>query len=463
LQVRRLRDCVIKLVDGSHNPPAKQDRGRPMLSARNIEDGKIVFDDFRYISEESFKAEHVRTRVTPGDVLLTIVGTIGRSAVVPEGVEPFALQRSVAVLSPKNDLLPKFLAYQLQSPRIQRHFEQHARGTAQKGVYLKTLGETPLFIPPMREQRSIVAEIEKQFSRLDEAVANLRRVKVNLTRYTAAILKAAVEGRLVSTEAELARREGRVFETGAELLERICAVRRASWKGPGKYRAPASPDSVFELKVPEGWTAASLDQLSSRITSGSRDWSKYYGQGKSIFVLAQNVRPFAPDFSVRQLVDPPASDPSRERSRVLSGDLLVTIVGANTGQVCHVYTAPEDAYVCQSVALIRPVTSEIGPYLNFWLNSKEHGRRYFERCMYGQGRPHLSFDQLMATPIALPPIAEQLRIATEVDRHLSIIRETEAERHVNLRRAAALRQATVQLAFEASLGGQAQGVAQDAE
>src|SRR4030065_1700304 len=91
-----LRKVVTKLVDGSHNPPQKQDSGLPMLSARNIENNEIVFESFRYITNGEFEREHARTRVTPGDVLLTIVGTIGRCAVVPSGTKNFTLQRSVA-------------------------------------------------------------------------------------------------------------------------------------------------------------------------------------------------------------------------------------------------------------------------------------------------------------------------------------------------------------------------------
>ena len=67
----------------------------------------------------------------------------------------------------------------------------------------------------MTEQREIVAEIEKQFTRLEAGVAGLRRVQANLKRYRAAVLKAACEGKLVPTEAELARQEGRTYETGA--------------------------------------------------------------------------------------------------------------------------------------------------------------------------------------------------------------------------------------------------------
>ena len=69
--------------------------------------------------------------------------------------------------------------------------------------------------------------------------------------------------------------------------------------------------------------------------------------------------------------------------------------------------------------------------------------------MYGQGRPHLGFEQLAAAPIALPPLAEQHSIVAEVDRRLSIVREVEAEVDANLKRAQALRQAVLAKAFDA--------------
>ena len=67
---------------------------------------------------------------------------------------------------------------------------------------------------PSSEQHRIVAAVESYFTRLDDAVATLERVQRNLKRYRASVLKAAVEGRLVPTEAELARAEGRPLRTG---------------------------------------------------------------------------------------------------------------------------------------------------------------------------------------------------------------------------------------------------------
>jgi type I restriction enzyme S subunit len=96
-----LVDFCDRLVDGSHNPPKAAETGKPMLSARNINNFQVLFDDYRLISESDFKLEDARTRVAPGDVLLTIVGTIGRTALVSAGAPPFALQRSVAVIKPR--------------------------------------------------------------------------------------------------------------------------------------------------------------------------------------------------------------------------------------------------------------------------------------------------------------------------------------------------------------------------
>jgi type I restriction enzyme S subunit len=71
-----------KITDGSHNPPQKQSSGKFMISARNIGNDEINFDNARYITENEFQIERQRADIEPGDVLLSIVGTIGRAVVV---------------------------------------------------------------------------------------------------------------------------------------------------------------------------------------------------------------------------------------------------------------------------------------------------------------------------------------------------------------------------------------------
>ena len=132
-------------------------------------------------------------------------------------------------------------------------FKEH-RNVLPRGLFL--------CLPPLAEQRRIVAEIETQFTRLDASVAALRRAQANLKRYRASVLKDACEGRLVPTEAELASSEGREYEPADVLLERILAERRARWesqeKRRGKYKEPSAPDTSTLPELPEGWVWATF-------------------------------------------------------------------------------------------------------------------------------------------------------------------------------------------------------------
>jgi type I restriction enzyme S subunit len=319
---------------------------------------------------------------------------------------------------------------------------------SKQGTTVNSVDTAKLFcfeipVAPTEQQHSIVAEIEKQFSRLDEAVANLKRVKVNLKRYKAAVLKAAVEGKLT----EDWRKQHPNSEPASRLLERILAERPVKWNGRGKYKEPAKPDTSNLPPLPEKWTRASVDQLTSHITSGSRDWTRYYGRGNGTFILAQNVRTMRLDLSDRQAVDPPKSDAETVRTRVSIGDLLVTIVGAKTGEVCRIPMELVDHYVCQSVALLRPLMPASAKFMELYLASPENGQAQWKHYIYGQGRPHLSFEQLKMTAIAVPPLAEQQQIVLEVERRLSVIDELEATVQANLNRANRLRQSILARVF----------------
>src|SRR5437762_11391181 len=113
------------------------------------------------------------------------------------------------------------------------------QGALYPAVRPKDIRQFQIPLPPVEEQRRIVAEIEKQFTRLDAGVTSLKRVQTALKRYRASVLKTAYEGHLVPTEAELARKKNRSYETGEELLQRILKEHREKWKGKGKYKEPA--------------------------------------------------------------------------------------------------------------------------------------------------------------------------------------------------------------------------------
>ena len=157
----KIKDICTSVTDGSHNPPQGIEKSEyMMLSSKNVFDDEITFDEPRFLSEKDFEREYTRTKVAVGDVLLTIVGTVGRAATVDEDMPAFTLQRSVAVLHPKSDVcLPRFLMYALRRKRT--YIENRAKGVAQKGIYLKEVSDIDIPIPDISNQEIIINKLDK--------------------------------------------------------------------------------------------------------------------------------------------------------------------------------------------------------------------------------------------------------------------------------------------------------------
>ena len=208
-----------------------QDGAIPVFKVGDISaawlQGKSLLNDSRnYLSAE--EAKSLGKCVPAGATVFAKIGEalrlnrrvmLGRDALV---------DNNVMGLVPKRErVAPKYLYYFMQTVDL----GELSRSTTVPSIRKSDVVEISIPVPAIAVQDEIVAELEKQFSRLDEAVANLQRVKANLKRYKASVLKAAVEGRLVETEASLAHRDGRTFETGEQLLQRILEERRAKWVG----------------------------------------------------------------------------------------------------------------------------------------------------------------------------------------------------------------------------------------
>jgi type I restriction enzyme S subunit len=404
--------------------------------------------------EETRPASEVKkgfTAFLEGDVLFAKITPCmenGKMAVVPKLVNGYGFgSTEFHVLRPKPGMDAKYLYYYVSSQAFRGEAERYMTGAVgQKRVSTTYLKQSTIPVAPPDQQKRIVAEIEKQFSRLDEAIANLKRVKANLKRYKAAVLKTAVEGRLVETEAELARREGRSYETGTQLLQRILETRRSQWKGKGKYREPAAPDTTDLPELPEGWVWASIEQLTWLVTSGSRGWGDYYSETGVLFIRAQDIKTDLLNIRGAARVNIPA-DAEGSRSSVSSQDILVTITGANVTKSALVPPLEEVAFVSQHVALLKLNLPEIASFVFSWIVSPSNGRKILESWAYGAGKPGLSLEQIRSLPVALPPLPEQRNINAEVDRHLSLADEAVAQVNANLKRAERLRQSILSRAY----------------
>ena len=350
------------------------------------------------------------------------------------------------IVFPKTESLDsRYLQYFLNSAEFVS-FATHLNAGDRPRVDFDQLAPYPFPVRPFDQQKHIVAEIEKQFSRLDEAVANLKRVKANLKRYKAAVLKAAVEGRLVETEAELARREGRSYETGEQLLQRILETRRSQWKGKGKYKEPAAPDITDLPELPEGWVWATLPQLGELNRGKSkhrpRDDKKLYG-GPYPFIQTGDVRKSEgtiTDYSQTY------SEFGLKQSRLWpAGTLCITIAAniAETGILKFAACFPDSV-----VGFLIEDGATTTRYVGYFIRT---AREELERFAPATAQKNINLEVLEAVAVPLPPFAEQKRIVAEVGRRLSLIRETETQVDANIQRAERLRQSVLQRGFAGGL------------
>jgi type I restriction enzyme S subunit len=447
----RLGDVTESMKNGLYKPATEYgDDGMPCLRMYNIDAGQIAWRDIKRMRVTANEMEDYG--LLEGDLLVNRVNSrelVGKTALIPLGMEPSVFESKNIRLRLKMDrALPKFINYQLLAFG-RGHFANNAQQVVgMASVSQKQLADFPIVLAPLDQQKRIVAEIEKQFSRLDEAVANLKRVKANLKRYKAAVLKAAVEGRLVETEAELARREGRSYETGAQLLQRILETRRSQWQGKGKYKEPAAPDTSALPELPEGWVWAKFDQVTERVTKGSSpNWQGFEYCHEGIpFVRSQNV-----GWGVTDLSDiaylPHEFNVVEKKSVLREGDVLLNIVGASIGRAAIAPSTVEGGNVNQAVAVIRLLTSGVSNQfvLSYLLSAQTQRRIHAEKV--DVARANFSLEDIREMPLALPPRGEQDRIVAEVDSRLSLVRESEAQVDANLRRAERLRQSILVRSF----------------
>ena len=306
-------------------------------------------------------------------------------------------------------------------------------------------------LPPLPDQHRIVAEIEKQFTRLDASVASLERARANLRRYRASVLKAACEGALVPTEAELARSEGRDYEPAGVLLERVLAERRARWesqeKRRGKYREPSPPDASELPGLPEGWVWSALGQCFDVFVGATpRRARTDYWNGDIAWVSSGEVS-FNRIKSTRESI---SEEGLKNSSTDLhpEGTVLLGMVGEGKtrGQVSIL-----DIPACnsQNSAAIRVSEAGLIPeYIFYFLWGQYDATRQIGS---GNNQPALNKSRVQEIRFPLPPLAEQRRIVAEVERRLSVIGQLETAVEASLARAGRLRQSILKQAFSGQL------------
>ena len=183
---RKLGEVLSLLKDGTHGTHQNSDNGVYLLSAKNIKNGQIIIDEEsdRKISMEEYETIHSNFKLRVDDVLLTIVGSIGETAIL-KNPEIATFQRSVAFLRPNENIISVFLKTEIDTDIFQKELADRKSQSAQPGVYLGELEKIPFFITSIQEQR----KIGSYFSNLDTLITLHQRKLETLQKMKKALLQ----------------------------------------------------------------------------------------------------------------------------------------------------------------------------------------------------------------------------------------------------------------------------------
>jgi type I restriction enzyme S subunit len=365
-EVKRLRYLSIvrkgRLPSGT-SPMPSADTDMPYLSMEYLR-GETDTPSFVPVSQNLLRAES-------GDLLLLWDGSnAGEFLRAKQGV----VSSTVALIEPRN-VDREFLFFACKAR--ERQLKDQTVGMGIPHVSGDELRDFLIPCPPLPEQTAIAEFLDRETGKIDELVAEQRRLMELLKEKRQAVISHAVTRGL-------------------------------------NPAAPLKPSGIEWLgDVPAHWTVRRVKSVSTFITSGPRGWSERVGEIGPLFVQSGDLNDsLQVEFATAKRVQI-EDDAEATRTRLRDGDVVVCITGAKTGNVAVCASVPELAYVNQHLCLVRPSAEVLPLFLGVVLKSRA-GQTYFELSQYGL-KQGLSLEDVKEAPVFLPLITEQKAITGFVE------------------------------------------------
>ena len=438
---------LAKFIDYRGKTPKKVDAGIPLITAKNVRYGFINREPYEYITEDEYGKWMTRGFPKSGDLLFTTEAPLGNIAVI-DIQEQFALAQRVICLQLHNPEIAVFLKWLMMSVTFQNQLLENATGMTAKGIKSALLKEIPIPLPPLPEQRRIVAKIDQLMARCDELeklrternqkrlmvhtaalnrlltaqasdsftdawrfiaqhFSELYSVKENVAELRKAILQLAVMGKLVEQDIKAQSIE--------KMLTKIQSERDA-------FKARKNASKVQSLQplgyeIPKNWRWQCLENiLIFGPTNGfSPKAVKYKTPVRSLTLSATTSGTFKGEYSKFIANEIPAdSDLWLE-----DGDILVQ--RGNTLEyvgVPAVYRGEPNTYIYPDLMMKLRVSSEMDVNFVHLAMSSESCREFLRARASGTSgtMPKINQKTLKSLPIPIPPLSEQHRIVSKVDK-----------------------------------------------
>ena len=381
-----------------------------------MSNGVLSLENTKFITKEEHDELWKRCNPQRGDLLLSKVGTTGVPAKVDTDIE-FSLFVSIALLKFNNQFIDiEFLIYSILAPDFQKQCKEHTRGVGNKNWVIKDIANTLMPLPPLAEQKRIVAKIEELLPYIDRYEKAWSKLEDFNKRFPGdmqkSVLQMAIQGKLVEQRPE----EG----TGEELYRQIQAEKQRLIKeGKIKKEKPLPEISEDEIPfdIPESWKWVRIGSLLHKLVDGTHRTPKYTTSGVP-FVSVKNMSNGVLSLENTKFISKSEHEELWKRCNPQRGDLLLSKVGT-TGVPAKVDTDIEFSLFV-SVALLKfnnqfididfLIYSILSP--DFQKQCKEHTR--------GVGNKNWVIKDIANTLMPLPPIAEQKRIVQKLEEILPL-------------------------------------------
>ena len=427
-----LEEISENIVDCPHSTPKFASEGKYCIDTTCIKPGEIVFDKARFVSLETYHERTKRLIPKAGDILFSREGTIGTAVVVPENIE-LCLGQRMMMFRAASCIIPTYYIWALISPVFENQWKPKVIGTTSPHVNIRDLKIMVLPIPPLNEQRRIVAKIEALKARSQRVKEELEAIAPLLDQFRQSVLAAAFRGDLTADW----REKNPDVEPASALLERIRVERRRRWeevelekmkargKTPkdddwkAKYKEPKSLEDI-PINYPDSWTWARAEEVCDFITKGTTPAAnKMFEQSGDIpFIKVYNLtnRGFL-DFSINPtFISKEVHNGELARSKVFPGDILMNIVGPPLGKVAIVPDDYKEWNMNQAIAVYRAMPGIENRLLAYCLLSTQILSTAVHAAKATAGQFNLTLEICRDLPLPIPPTSEQQQIVAMIDR-----------------------------------------------
>ena len=410
----RLGEICKSIIDGDHQAPPQTSSGIPFIVISNVSKGILDLSNTRFVDEDYYKSLSTNRISEVGDILFTVTGSYGIPIKV-NTTKKFCFQRHIALLKPVKCV--NYLYMVLGSYTVKRQCDVKATGTAQKTVGLNTLRNILIPLPPLEEQKRIVArlaEILPQVEIYAQAYQELQELNSKFPgQLKNSLLQQAIEGKLVEQRPE----EG----NGRDLLKALQKEKAQLVQAKKIKKEKPLPKIVEEeipFEIPENWCWCRLkDLVYSRGQTKPMDTFCYIDIGSIDNKFHRLNR--------KDNIIESGSAPSRARRIVGKGDILYSTVRPYLHNICIV----DREFSFQPIAStgFAVLTCHTGFYNKFlfyyllcpefdsYANSTENAK--------GVAYPAINDAKLYKALIPLPPLAEQKRIVAKLEQLLHLCQQ----------------------------------------